>query len=750
MQVVHDNNTVQTNIEETSSFKIEASAKAFKVISSQIYKYKVKAIVRELWCNAWDAQREAGTLDKQAEINLPDHIRPEFSIRDYGTGLSEADVYAVYTSYFTSTKTSNNEDIGGFGLGSKTPFSYTDSFTVTSYYEGVSKVYSMFIDDSGKPNVAKLGEAPTTEANGLKVALAVVSDDFYEFEKCLKETTYFFDEKPKVLNNSKIELIEDDFGNDVINIWERYSKKHHVNNHFHPVPTYYATGVYLVMGNVAYPVEPDHVDFGLSHLEGLTIFVNVPIGSVELAPSREVLDYSKTTVSFLKDIKEYVTEEENRTVKDSMAKAINDFPAWEDDLTELSGLIQHLEKNLNISLYYLRQMLKGMTTSPSAITNITKYPNYSCDMERYKVLSDGTTVEFNLLFHTGADYKNHPAKDFEYGSYTLKFDTARKIVIVPSDSKTSYIQRIDQGFPDYFGMVICVKCGDMLDSNQIAEVSKLLFNTPCIDINTLPKPVRKIANSYVNLYEVANSRFSLNASYSDYRCHRRSLESIIEVGGFYSVRETSARKHTYVEKQWFKDAHDLGVYEGISIVHVTKKDSKYLEQDPNWWELEEYTRETFDYLKQKHYTVSTYKDYMLRSLLNHYQYNMDTVIGMEEKSTLYSVFTGKVSQKVMYQFSRSYRRAKANYTPLSKKQLAIIDLDIALGNRSLFKKGIYARSSLDTLTDILSRAKDLAISRYPLMSHIDHYILNRRIPDEWKKDMLIDSIEKSSKWSQTE
>ena len=129
---------------------------------------------------------------------------------------------------------------------------------------------------------------------------------------------------------------------------------------------------------------------------------------------------------------------------------------------------------------------------------------------------------------------------------------------------------------------------------------------------------------------------------------------------------------------------------------------------------------------------------------------MDTVIGMEEKSTLYSLFTGKVSQKVMYQFSQSYRRAQANYTPLNKKQLAIIDLDISLGNRSLLEKGIYARGSLDTLTDILDRAKGLAHSRYPLLSCIDNYTLTRNIPDEWKKDMLIDSIEKSSKWSQTE
>ena len=69
---------------------LSANAKAFKIIFGQIYPDITKAIVRELFTNAWDSQRNAGTLDTPIDIHLPTDWEPYFSVRDYGTGITPA------------------------------------------------------------------------------------------------------------------------------------------------------------------------------------------------------------------------------------------------------------------------------------------------------------------------------------------------------------------------------------------------------------------------------------------------------------------------------------------------------------------------------------------------------------------------------------------------------------------------------------------------------------------------------------
>ena len=117
---------------KTSGFKIQASSKAFDILSSNIYQNKVRAVVREISCNAVDAHTAAGNPDP-IKVHLPTTLEPHFSVRDFGIGLSDEDVREIFTTYFCSTKTSSNDFVGALGLGSKSPFCLVDSFTVTSY-----------------------------------------------------------------------------------------------------------------------------------------------------------------------------------------------------------------------------------------------------------------------------------------------------------------------------------------------------------------------------------------------------------------------------------------------------------------------------------------------------------------------------------------------------------------------------------------------------------------------------------------
>ena len=106
---------ILSNVGEIGEFRIRNSAKAFNILSSGLYANKVKAIVRELSCNAVDSHAAAGKHDTPFDVHLPNQLEPWFAIRDYGTGLSHEQVTNIYTTYFESTKTASNEFIGALG-----------------------------------------------------------------------------------------------------------------------------------------------------------------------------------------------------------------------------------------------------------------------------------------------------------------------------------------------------------------------------------------------------------------------------------------------------------------------------------------------------------------------------------------------------------------------------------------------------------------------------------------------------------
>jgi len=74
---------ILSNVGEIGEFRIRNSAKAFNILSSGLYANKIKAIIRELSCNAIDSHTAAGTT-QPFEVHLPTTLEPWFSIRDFG------------------------------------------------------------------------------------------------------------------------------------------------------------------------------------------------------------------------------------------------------------------------------------------------------------------------------------------------------------------------------------------------------------------------------------------------------------------------------------------------------------------------------------------------------------------------------------------------------------------------------------------------------------------------------------------
>ncbi len=177
---------------KTGQFSIAQSSVAYQILSKNLYSDPISAIIRELSSNAVDAHKQAGTENEPFVVHLPTSEEPVFSIRDYGTGLSNEDMENLYTTFFDSTKRDSNEYTGCLGLGSKTPFTYTDTFTVKSFFNGIVSVYTMSMAEES-PSFVLVVSMPTDEPNGLEISFATnqkdhvfsspyngVSEEFYD------------------------------------------------------------------------------------------------------------------------------------------------------------------------------------------------------------------------------------------------------------------------------------------------------------------------------------------------------------------------------------------------------------------------------------------------------------------------------------------------------------------------------------------------------------------------------------------
>jgi len=275
----HSDIKSETSSAETSQFKINANGIAFQILSSGLYAKKIAAVLREIGCNAYDAHVAAGKTNVPFRVNLPTVENPTLAIIDEGQGMSHEQVMLLYTTYFSSNKRDSNSFIGGLGLGSKSPFAYTNAFAVQSIHNGVSYVYNCALNEEGAPTVTKLSEHVTNQPSGVHVSMVVKNSDVSLFKKEAIEVFKYFNVRP-IFN---IAL-------DFPALEQSYSLT---------TPTYnlkIESGYEVQMGNVVYPLELKELNLKNTHefevlLKRLPLMLKAPIGYVQVAASREALQY---------------------------------------------------------------------------------------------------------------------------------------------------------------------------------------------------------------------------------------------------------------------------------------------------------------------------------------------------------------------------------------------------------------------------------------------------------------------------
>lgn len=275
-------------VDDSVSFDISSDdvAHIMVILRDTLYSDRILAVIREYCTNAWDANVMAGKGDVPIKVTLPIAMFPEFVVRDYGLGLTHEDVRNIYTKYGSSTKRSSNDAAGMLGIGSKSAFAYSDSFTITTWNQGQKRIYiAALSDNKGKCDLVHSEPCDVSET-GTEVKITASVSDIAAFKERAEKVFKFWHPKPN------------------INIELPAAKNYEKVGDLGAIDLDRGTndGWYAIMGPVAYQIDLNQVGFGYGHAAKLTNgYVNLNIGDAQVAASREHLKYGVDTNTILKN-----------------------------------------------------------------------------------------------------------------------------------------------------------------------------------------------------------------------------------------------------------------------------------------------------------------------------------------------------------------------------------------------------------------------------------------------------------------
>lgn len=598
------NDIERSGVGTETEFKIKTTAKAFDILSSGLYTDNILAVVRELACNAYDAHVAAGKKDVPFEVHIPNRIEPFFSVKDYGVGLSDEQVMSLYTTYFDSTKTDSNEFIGALGLGSKSPFSYVKAFEVIARFDGMRRVYSVFINEDGVPTIARLGEPlATDEPNGLEVKMTVDPNDFYRFSSKAAHALRWFPVKPKILGEANFRFEEPPATDMQGDSWYIYKG--------------YGSGrMSAVQGNVEYRVDINQIEELDDSIRAFLRTVNVigffEIGELEVAASREEIRYDKRTKEALA-----------KKVASIHEAALKSIEAKADKLTgSLWDAIIELDK-LSESMFRSSSELRGFVKN-------SEHPVLKAYAESQGRVKLHEASAHEVIVYTWSRYGRNLKRNTPTGGFNPKEET----VFFINDVKTGGVSRLANWMRnnDKRSAIVLVEKAEPFRYEEVtgkdgkkdmvkhpmsakevkAEYKKLIdgFGNPEIKV---------ISQDTVAVRRESKTRMKAIFTYSDYNSNtyredtvvwNREEEVDMAAGGVYFMLERGSRIKWRGEKiEWaasevfhrmeqiidvinhYLELDEEDQYDAETVLGVGSLDIKKFEQADNWFNM-------FDLLEQ--------------------------------------------------------------------------------------------------------------------------------------------------------
>ena len=266
------------------------------LLSSNLYSNPEASFIREIVSNGWDSHVEAGNTNTPLLVRVRRGIDYNYNItiRDYGTGLSKEQFENLFCKIGSSTKRESNAYHGCFGLGHLSPLAVSKVCYITSYYDGVARLYVM-TKNGNSITTNLMNTTSTNEKNGIEITIKGIAG-ISSYKEALYRLAFFpnvyVDGVFSEINNIKI---------------KKYKYFTAANNVFKDK---------LLLGNVLYPLDDSILpvecrDFYRTIVDSGIVF-NFNIGELQVTPNRESIIYNTKTneliISRVKDAIEEITE----------------------------------------------------------------------------------------------------------------------------------------------------------------------------------------------------------------------------------------------------------------------------------------------------------------------------------------------------------------------------------------------------------------------------------------------------------
>lgn len=534
MKIAAERNDVTSHgIISTSKYKINATAKSFKILYSSPYKNKIRAVIRELSCNAYDSHVAANKKEMPFQIHCPSVLEPYFSVKDFGTGLSKKLIEELYVTYFLSTKDASNEFVGALGIGSKSPYAYTDSYTIVSNYDLMKYTYIAAIGEDGEPSCNLVSEIKTDEPNGLEVIVPVQPQDFKTFEKEIINVLKWFAVKPNT--NSELDLtLPKPFLS--FSSWNLHSSQ------------IVDSGV--IMGGVFYPIDTAQLKYDIFNIfnkHNKKLVINADIGDVDITVGREELSYDKNTISWLNE---------------KIIKIRNEYIEYVNNLiTNAPTLMEALK---------IHKMYKISEFYSHGLTNKYKSHMFSANGVMVPIsLFENKTDIVRSRIGSKTRFENIPACKLYnlcfYDDTTILFDDDQKGNV----SKLRYFLK-------------CTKNAVVIFPSTFKSLLNEYSDWNLINISELPKEIRIRSNPKVS------NTFTVFDTYRD-RKIQRSMD-IDNDSGFY-IEKRPPEKIIIINDRYYQSITVYHLMYGLdmskNIIVLNKTNSKKIKNHPNWKPLDE-------------------------------------------------------------------------------------------------------------------------------------------------------------------
>lgn len=708
---------ILSNVGEIGEFRIRNSAKAFSILSSGLYANKIRAIIRELSCNAVDSHVAAGKGDTPFDVHLPNSLEPHFSIRDYGTGLNHDQVTNIYTTYFESTKTASNEFIGALGLGSKSPFSYTDNFTVTTVKDGWKGIYSAFINEQGVPSIAQMMQEETSDPNGVEIKFSVNDQwDFSKFEEEARNVYCYFKLRPVV---SGVDF--------------RFSTPEYETENIipgvHSQKGYYGRRTLAVMGNIAYPIEVPNAESSLGDLQQLLncgLEMHFGIGELDFQASREGLSYIPQTIASIK-----------RKLEEVNARLALHVAEEADKIENLWDRAEFLLKKSNISLWEAA-VSKYVADNNFPLIDATRSHYLRLQELSFEVTALAET--YNIEIHAfrksrGSQTCNHVRPDHEWElpvggtelvmveTWNIAPETSTHFVI--NDTKIGAFERAKYHWRQvnmvgdakvYSQTVLVLSAKDKEKAMDTAAFFVALYNPKAEQITMASamsekQRVQRTGGTGKNVtimqlrerggagYYKSKEMVWRDAGKAD-EFSNKNIYYYLPLSGYTVISEKISNPHSF-----YLDVRKSGVASlaNIDIYGVRKSDIEFIKTQKNWVNIEEYVTKVLNKVDIADLSKFVAKELDLNEV---HKYNKN-MLALVDANSPYAKFVMQTKDMSTGDFSRH------SLETLCER----------------FAKG--KNFSFDALVTKLALERDEVDKRYPLLKSVSSYSFDKEAVAEY-------------------